>query len=83
MEDSKMETIKITLNQSQIASIMIAVNNELDKARKITDTEFENESTRILMQKNLQKFYELNKKLGFVAGGLLNGKKTFNLIGGN
>jgi hypothetical protein len=80
MEDSKMETIKITLDQSQIASIMIAVNNEFEKARKITDTEFENESTRILMQKNLQKFYELNKKLGFVAGGLLNGKKTFNLM---
>ena len=80
MGDSKMKTVKITLDQSQIASIMIAVNNELEKARKITDTEFENESTRILMQKNLQKFYELNKKLGFVAGGLLNGKKTFNLM---
>jgi hypothetical protein len=80
MEDSKMETVKITLDQNQIASIMIAVNNELEKARKITDTEFQNESTRILMQKNLQKFYELNKKLGFVAGGLLNGKKTFNLM---
>jgi len=78
-----METIKLTLNQSQIASIMIAVNNELNKAHKTTDKEFEDEATRILKHKNLEKFYDLNKKLGFVAGGLLSGKKTFNLIGGN
>jgi len=74
-----MQTIKLTLNESQLATVMIAVNKELDNARKITDQEFSNESTRILMQNNLQKITELNNDLIRIAYELLRGKTSFNI----
>ena len=52
-----MQTIKLTLNESQLASVMIAVNKELANAQTVTDQEFSNESTRILIQNNIEKFY--------------------------
>jgi hypothetical protein len=74
-----MQTIKLTLNESQLATVMIAVNKELDNARKITDQEFSNESTRILMQNNLNKITELNNDLTRIAYELLRGKTSFNI----
>jgi hypothetical protein len=77
-----METVKLTLNQSQLATVMIAVNKELENARKITDQEFNNESTRTLMQKNLKNFVDLNNQLGWIAFELLKGKTSFNITKG-
>jgi hypothetical protein len=74
-----MQTIKLTLNESQLASVMIAVNKELANAQTVTDQEFSNESTRILIQSNIERFYKLNNDLTRIAYELLRGKTSFDI----